>query len=90
LSNLKAQTFWLSNFKCQTAVLADEFFWAIRELCTSAHMPALYTEKSFLYEQVAFQSSVITLADNAELVSQLVKTVSKTISEHSNVNMLEA
>ena len=53
-------------------------------------MPELYTEKSFLYEQIALQSSVVTLADNAELVSQLVKTVSKTISEHSKINMLEA
>jgi hypothetical protein len=28
-----AQVFWLSNFKCQASVTADDFFLAVRELC---------------------------------------------------------
>lgn len=45
-----AQVFWLSNFKCQATVTADEFFFALRELTILAHMPDHYEDNAYLYE----------------------------------------
>lgn len=45
-----AQVFWLSNFKCQASVTADEFFMAVKELLELAHMEEYYNENAYLYE----------------------------------------
>jgi hypothetical protein len=42
LKNQDAQVFWLSNFKCQASVSADEFFGAIGEVCQINRIPDYY------------------------------------------------
>jgi hypothetical protein len=44
-SNLRtqnSQVFWLTFFKSQAAISADDFFGAIRELCNMNKIPQFY------------------------------------------------
>lgn len=42
LHSLDAQVFWLSNFKCQSSVSADDFFAAISEFCQINNISGAY------------------------------------------------
>ena len=76
-----AQTFWLSNFKCQASVMADDFFIAVKEWCELSHITEFWTENAYLFEQVAQQNTAITVRDHADLVSTLIKSISTHISK---------
>lgn len=43
-SSLQARVFWLSNFKCQSSVSADDFFQAIREAWETSKSHSNYEE----------------------------------------------
>jgi hypothetical protein len=79
--NLKkdAQVFWLSYFKCQAAVLADEFFLAIKELCDAAFLAEYYQESAYLFEQVALKNPTISIRENGDLISTMIKALVKAI-----------
>lgn len=42
LHSTQAQAFWLAWFKCQSAVAADDFFTALREVCQINRVPEFY------------------------------------------------
>lgn len=67
---------------------SDEFFAAVKELCVMAHMTDFYLEQEYLYEQVATQHSVISLRENADLVSTLIRAVSRGVGSATKLNML--
>ena len=53
LPDRNAQVFWLSFFKSQAAVSADDFFGAIRELANMNMIPQVYDQNILNYQQAS-------------------------------------
>ena len=68
------QVFWLSFFKSQAAVSADDFFGALRELANLNKIPQFYDSNLPAYQNAAIASDfVFSLDVNAHEISELVQ-----------------
>ena len=76
LSTQNAQVFWLSFFKSQAAISADDFFGAIRELCNMNKIPQFYDQNLLQYQEAAIACDfVFSLADHAQQITILLQQV---------------
>ena len=76
LKNFDAQSFWLSNFKCQASVSADDFFSALSEVCQINRISEFYNSQLQKYQQIAQTNNfVISLTENASEIERLVEEV---------------
>lgn len=65
--------FWLTFFKSQAAISADDFFGALRELANLNMMPDFYQRNLPAYQQAAIASDfVFSLTDHASQIVTLV------------------
>lgn len=53
LKSQEAQSFWLSNFKCQSSVSADDFFGALSEVCQINKIGDAFNARLAQYQAVA-------------------------------------
>jgi len=71
-----AQVFWLTFFKSQAAISADDFFGAIRELCNLNKIPQFYDQNLPAYQAAAIACDfVFSLTDHAQEITVLVQQV---------------
>ena len=76
LSTQNAQVFWLSFFKSQAAISADDFFGAIRELCNMNKIPQFYEQNLLQYQEAAIACDfVFSLNDHAQQITILLQQV---------------
>ena len=76
LTTKGAQIFWLSFFKSQAAVSADDFFGALRELANLNKIPQFYDSNLPAYQNAAIASDfVFSLDVNAHEITELVQQV---------------
>ena len=67
LRTQNAQVFWLSFFKSQAAVSADDFFGALRELAHLNKIPSFYEANLPAYQEAAIQCDfVFSFSEHAE------------------------
>jgi hypothetical protein len=77
LPTLHARIFWLSNFKCQTSVSADDFFQALRELWEYSKSGKDYEQYIAAYQQNAAENDyVFSVGDNAQKIADCVADAS--------------
>jgi len=68
-----AQVFWLTHFKCQAAVSADDFFGALKETAMVNKVPEFYVSALPGFQQLAIQTDfVISLEAHADQIAVLV------------------
>jgi len=68
--------FWLSFFKSQAAVSADEFFGALRELTQINKISEFYAAQLPSYQKAAIDADfVFSISEHAELIAILVQQV---------------
>ncbi|MFO0118404.1 MAG: hypothetical protein ACK521_12605 [bacterium] len=71
-----AQVFWLTFFKSQAAVSADDFFSALRELAHLNKVPQFFTASLPAYQAEAQSSDyLISVTANAKEIIQYVQQV---------------
>jgi len=76
LRTQNSQVFWLSFFKSQAAVSADDFFGALRELAHLNKIPSFYEANLPAYQQAAIACDfVFSFTDHAEQIVTLVQQV---------------
>jgi hypothetical protein len=76
LSTLSARVFWLSHFKCQTSVSADDFFQALHEAWEITKCPSAYEEHLPAYLQSAAKHDyVYSISNNAQEICDLIAQV---------------
>ena len=76
LRTQNTQVFWLSFFKSQAAISADDFFGALRELCNLNKIPNFYDQNLPAYQSAAISSDfVFSLTEHAEEITVLVQQV---------------
>lgn len=76
LPSQNPQVFWLTFFKSQAAVSADDFFGAIRELCQLNQVPEHYEQNLLNYQQAAINADyVFSLSEHSQEISTLVQNV---------------
>jgi hypothetical protein len=76
LSTLSARVFWLSHFKCQTSVSADDFFQALRESWEITKCASAYEEHLPAYLQSAARHDyVYSISNNAQEICDLISQV---------------
>ena len=76
LRTQNAQVFWLTFFKSQAAVSADDFFGALRELANLNKIPQFYEMNLPEYQRAAIASDfVFSLGEHAENITVLVQQV---------------
>ena len=76
LRTQNAQVFWLSFFKSQAAVSADDFFGALRELAHLNKIPSFYEANLPAYQAAAIQCDfVFSFTEHAEQIAVLVQQV---------------
>lgn len=76
LRTQNTQVFWLSFFKSQAAISADDFFGALRELCNLNKIPNFYDQNLPAYQSAAINSDfVFSLTEHSEEISVLVQQV---------------
>ena len=76
LQTQSAQVFWLSFFKSQLAVSADDFFGALRELANMNKIPQFYEQNLPSYQDSAIACDfVFSLAKDAAQITQIVQQV---------------
>jgi hypothetical protein len=69
-----AQVFWLTFFKCQAAVAADDFFGALREICQINKVPEFYVSSLPAFQQHAMKTDfVFSLDQHSDLIIALVQ-----------------
>jgi len=74
LHTQSAQVFWLSWFKSQSAISADDFFGALRELAHLNKIPGFYNQNLAMYQDAAIACDfVFSLADNAQQITTIVQ-----------------
>lgn len=77
LPSLQARVFWLSNFKCQASVSADDLFQALREAWEFSKQGTTYEEMLPAYKQAASKNDyVFSIGQNANEICELVNDVS--------------
>lgn len=73
LPTLHARIFWLSNFKCQTSVSADDFFQALRECWEYSKCGKDYENNIAAYSQNAAKNDyVFSIGANAQEIADCV------------------
>jgi len=76
LRTQNAQVFWLTFFKSQAAISADDFFGALRELANLNKIPQFYEMNLPAYQAAAISSDfVFSLSEHAEEITVLVQQV---------------
>ena len=74
LRTQNAQVFWLSFFKSQAAVSADDFFSALRELAHLNKIPSFYEANLPAYQQQAIASDfMFSYAEHADQITVLIQ-----------------
>jgi hypothetical protein len=69
-----AQVFWLSFFKSQSAVSADDFFGALREVAHMNKIPQFYTASLPSYQAAAIHSDfVFSITTHAKEIIEFVQ-----------------
>ncbi len=69
LSSFVSQVFWTSYFKCQSGVTTDDFFEAIREVCSFAQLTDFYESSVQHCDEVARRAGFrLTLKDNSTTI----------------------
>jgi hypothetical protein len=85
-----AQAFWLSFFKSQTAVAADDFFTALREVCQMNRVPHVFEAKMPEYQQMAVDCDfMISLTAHAEQVQVAIQVIADEAAAASGFNCLK-
>ena len=76
LPTQSAQVFWLSFFKSQSAVSADDFFGALRELANMNKIPGFYEQNLAAYQDVAINCDfVFSLQNHSSQITSIVQQV---------------
>ena len=76
LKSQDAQSFWLSNFKCQSSVSADDFFGALSEVCQINKIGDAFQARLPQYQAWAHGNNfVLSLASNASDIDQIVREI---------------
>lgn len=76
LKTQNSQIFWLSFFKAQAAVSADDFFGALRELANLNKIPQFYDANLASYQQSAIDHDfVFSLNEHASEIMTMVQQV---------------
>ena len=56
---INVQVFWLSFFKSQAAISADDFFGALRELANMNKIPEFYNQNMPAYQRAAINCDFV-------------------------------
>ena len=76
LKTQSAQVFWLTFFKSQAAISADDFFGALRELANMNKIPNHYDENLPAYQQAAIACDfVFSLDQHSDSIQSMVQHV---------------
>lgn len=76
LRTQNTQVFWLTFFKSQAAISADDFFGALRELANLNKIPDFYSQNLPAYQQAAINCDfVFSLTEHSEEITVLVQQV---------------
>lgn len=76
LTNPAAQSFWLAWFKCQSAVAADDFFTALREVCQINRVPEFYMSTLPDFQGRAQKCDfVFTLEQHGPMISDAIQQI---------------
>jgi len=74
LPSLNARVFWLSNFKCQTSVSADDFFQALRETWEFSMQAQSFHAATPMYNQAAAQNDyVFSITANHQEIADFIE-----------------
>jgi len=76
LKSSNAQSFWLSWFKCQSAVASDDFFLALKEMCQMNRVPDFYDSSLPSFQAAAVKADFVFSLDNhADMITQIVQQI---------------
>jgi len=86
LTSQHARVFWLSHFKCQASVSADDFFQALREAWEISKCASHYDQFLPAYKQAAAKNDyVFSITANAQQICDFVNDVSANNSKFDSI-----
>lgn len=76
LTTQSSQVFWLTFFKSQSAVSADDFFTALKEVCLINKIPEFYAMNQAAYHQKATECDyMLSLDEQADEIKDYIQQV---------------